>query len=82
MTALSNLCINTGATELASALHFKLSDWIGLINWTHHLQSERHTQYFDSFVCSGVIKVMVMIYRALDKLYFQKGTVLIHFVKE
>ena len=38
---------------------FKLRDCIGLINYTHFLQSERRVQYFDSFVCSGVIKVKI-----------------------
>ena len=38
---------------------FKLSDWIVLINWPHLLQFERHVQKFDSFVCSGVIKVKI-----------------------
>ena len=52
MTKVSHLCISTGASELA--MHFKLSDWISPINWTHPLQSETHVQYFDSFVCSGV----------------------------
>ena len=32
MTTLSHLYINTDANELA--MHFKLSDWIGPINWT------------------------------------------------
>ena len=36
MTTISHLCINTGASELA--MHFKLSDWISLINWTHLLR--------------------------------------------
>ena len=57
MTTVSHLCINTGASELA--MQFQLSDWISLINWTHLLQSETHVQYFDSSVCSGVIKVKI-----------------------
>ena len=57
MTTVSYLCINTSASELA--MHFKLCDWINLINWTHLLQSETHVQYFDSFVCSGIIKVKI-----------------------
>ena len=28
------------------------------MNWTHLLQSERHAQYFDGFVCSKVFKVI------------------------
>ena len=55
MTTLSHLYIHTDATELA--ITFKLSDWIGVINWTHLLQSERHAGYFDIFVCSRVFTV-------------------------
>ena len=57
MTTLSHLYNYTDATELA--IHLKLSDWIGVINWTHLLQSERHAQYFDSFVCPRVFKVKI-----------------------
>ena len=56
MTTLSHY--NTDATELAKA--FKLSEWIGLINWTRLLQSERYDQYVDIFVCSWVIKVKII----------------------
>ena len=52
MTTLSHLYIHTDATELANT--FKLSDWIGVINWSHLLQSERHARYYNSFVCSRV----------------------------
>ena len=55
MTTPSHLYIHTDATELANT--FKLSYWIGVINWTHLLQSERHAKYFDSCVCSRVFKV-------------------------
>ena len=70
MTTVSHLCINTGASELA--MHFKLSDWISLINRTHLLQSETHVQYFDSFVCSGVIKVKInsFIYCSTFSVFF------------
>ena len=53
-------------------MHFKLSDWIGLINWTHLLQSERHVQCFDTFVCSGVIKVKInfLIYCSTLSVFF------------
>ena len=70
MTSVSHLCINTGTSELA--MHFKLSDWISLINWTHLLQSEIHVQYFDSFVCSVVIKVKIdsLIYCSTLSVFF------------
>ena len=55
MTTLSHLYIHRDASELANT--FKLSDWIGVLNWTHLFQSERHAQYFDSFVCSRAFKV-------------------------
>ena len=53
-------------------IHFKLSDLIGVINWTHLLQSERHVQYFDSFVCSEVIKVKInsFIYCSTVSVFF------------
>ena len=53
-------------------MHFKLSDWIGLINWAHLLQSERHVQYFDSFVWSGLIKVKInfLIYCSTFSVFF------------
>ena len=53
MTTLSHLCNNTGASELANA--FKLSDWIGVINWTHLPQSV--SSILTVFFCSGVIKL-------------------------
>ena len=70
ITTVSQLTINTGASELA--MHCKLSDWISLINWTHLLQSETHVQYFDSFVCSGVIKVKInsLIYCSTFSVFF------------
>ena len=49
MTTLSHY--NIDATELAKA--FKLSDWIGLINWTHLLHSEGHDQYVDILFVLG-----------------------------
>ena len=53
-------------------MQFKFSDWIGLINWTHLLQSERHVQYIDSFVCSVVIKVKInsLIYCSTVTVFF------------
>ena len=48
MTTLSHLYIHTEASELA--INFNIIDWIGVINWTHLLQSERHARHFDSFV--------------------------------
>ena len=72
MVTLSHLYIKTDATKLAI---FKLSDWIGLIYWTHILQcetQERHAQYFDSFVCSGKSKVKVnsLIYCSTFSVFF------------
>ena len=57
-------------------MSFKLRDWIGLINWTHLLQSETHVQYFDSFVCSGVIKVKIssLIYSTFSGFFLQFNT--------
>ena len=71
MTTLLHLFINTGAPDLANAF----SDWIGLINWTHLLQSKRHVQYFDSFVC-GVIKVKInsLIYCSTFSVFFTTFT--------
>ena len=44
---------------------------IGL-EWTHLLQSERHVQFFESFVCSGVIKVKInsLIYCSTVSVFF------------
>ena len=72
MTTLLHLYTNTDATELTNTfkgLHFKLSDWIGVINWTHLLQSERNAQYYDSFVCSRVFKVKTELLDISDILF-------------
>ena len=58
---------------LVKSIHFKLSDWIYVINWTHLLQSERHAQYFDSFVCSRVFKDIYFVIYGIISDFTDKG---------